>query len=568
MDNNILTSGKEKNEAEVQPENAQNNESKADMARQIARTIKRRETNDFDDEPNVLNRKPAKVQKSRLNQEDFMPVDPVAAAEKERANKKKLILILVILLVISFLTTFYFYGMSQMKGKFLHNTTLNGVDIGGNTPKEVYDKIMTSGSMGIPSQLNIVKRDGSTVSIAIDKLGYKDNVSESVTKLFDSQNHYLWFTSLFHGDKLELTPEYSFDDKELEGQIKRSIIDTSLSDSPKDATIERKDDGFVIVKELQGGRFDSAKESELIQYIKDKLTEGESTIDISSLDVYQKPKVTSDDLEETCKKLNTLKDIEIKLDFNYTKEVLKGERVLDWITFEDTSGKGFKVDADKAMKYVEEIADKYDTYKKDRIFKSTSRGTITVKQGKGCYGWWIDQQKTCDALVKAVEQCKSADLEPIYYVNPDSSYEYTCNPEWRTAKTDLGNTYMEVDLKKQHFWYYEDGKLKYQCDIVSGYPNESRNTPEGVYKLWLKEKGKTLTGSADGESYSSYVDFWNNISTIGIGLHDASWQNGSFGGTKYKSSTWGSHGCINMPYEAAEYVFKNIAIGTPCIMYW
>ena len=76
-----------------------------------------------------------------------------------------------------------------------------------------------------------------------------------------------------------------------------------------------------------------------------------------------------------------------------------------------------------------------------------------------------------------------------------------------------------------------------ESDIVSGYPSKSRNTPGGVYKLWYKEKGKTLRGSADGQSYASYVDYWNNVSTIGIGLHDASWQNGNFGGERYKSST-------------------------------
>ena len=107
-----------------------------------------------------------------------------------------------------------------------------------------------------------------------------------------------------------------------------------------------------------------------------------------------------------------------------------------------------------------------------------------------------------------------------------------------------------------------------ESDIVSGYPSKSRNTPGGVYKLWYKEKGKTLRGSADGQSYASYVDYWNNISTIGIGLHDASWQNGNFGGERYKSSTWGSHGCINMPFDKAKYVYEKIDMGTPVFMYW
>ena len=106
-----------------------------------------------------------------------------------------------------------------------------------------------------------------------------------------------------------------------------------------------------------------------------------------------------------------------------------------------------------------------------------------------------------------------------------------------------------------------------ESDIVSGYISESRHTPPGVYKLWYKEQGKTLRGSSDGVSYASYVEYWNYISTIGIGLHDASWQNGVFGGTKYKTSTWGSHGCINMPFDKAQFVYNNIPLDTPVFIY-
>ena len=242
---------------------------------------------------------------------------------------------------------------------------------------------------------------------------------------------------------------------------------------------------------------------------------------------------------------------------------------MDWITFDDdNSDVGYTVDEDKAMAYVEDLADKYDTFGKDREFKTTKRGTITISEGQGCYGWWIDQQKTCDLIVDLVEKGESAETEPVYYVNPDSAYEYTCNKDWRTADKDYGDTYIEVDLTAQHLWYYKDGKLTMESDIVSGYPSKSRNTPGGVYKLWYKEKGKTLRGSADGQSYASYVDYWNNVSTIGIGLHDASWQNGNFGGSRYKSSTWGSHGCINMPLDKAKYVYEKIDMGTPVFMYW
>lgn len=493
--------------------------------------------------------------------------DYYAQAIEKKSGKGKIAATIIIVVILFLAAAFYLYGMNRTSGKFLPNTTLNGEDVGGKTLKQVYDSIMQSEEMGIPDKITLVRFDGKEVVIDVDSIGYTDNISKNVSDFYGKQNHYLWFFSLVNGDSFNFKPEYSFDTDKIDDVVRRKIIDASAQLVPKNATIENSDSGFVVVKEVKGGKIDSDKENNLLKYIHECIADGETRIDLSEVDCYEQPEITAEQLAETCQKLNDLTAVELTFDFTYTKEVLKGSEFMDWITFDDLKkGETFKVDEDKAMKYVEKLADKYDTYGKNRTFKSTSRGIITVAAGQGCYGWWIDQQKTCDAIVKAIKECKSADVEPIYYVNPDSHYEYTCNPEWRTAKSDIGNTYMEVDLKKQHFWYYKDGKLKYQCDIVSGMPTEERNTPEGVYKLWIKEKNKTLKGSlSTGETWVTPVTYWNNISTFGIGLHDATWHT-SFGGTRYKQ--YGSHGCINMPYEAAEYVYKNIPMGTPCVMYW
>ncbi|MDE6149679.1 MAG: L,D-transpeptidase/peptidoglycan binding protein [Ruminococcus sp.] len=527
-----------------------NQKSKEEMARIIAKnmTTNRRQSNS--------------QQSSELH--NYTQTDKKTEKKK---SKGKIIVGLLIVLLVSFAAAFYLYGMSRTNDKFLPNTKINGKSVGGKTPKEVYDEILKSDDTAIPEKITLVKFDGNEVNVDVKSIGYIDNISESVTKFYDEQNHYLWFMSLFSGDDYSFTPEYSFDNDKLDNQIKRKVIDASADSVPQNAAIEKNGSSFVVVKERKGGKIDSAKEKVLFDYIHECIAEGSSYIDLSEVDCYQKPEITAEQLTETCQKLNDLTNVELTFDFNYTKEVLKGTEFVDWIVLDGLkANESFKVDEDKAMEYVEKLADKYDTYGKDRTFKSTSRGTITVSAGKGCYGWWIDQEKTCDAIVEAVKACKSADVEPIYYINPDSHYEYTCNPDWRTENTDIGNTYMEVDLKKQHFWYYKDGKLKYECDIVSGMPTEERNTPEGVYKLWIKEKDKTLKGSlSSGETWETPVTFWNNISTFGVGLHDATWHS-SFGGTRYKQ--YGSHGCINMPYKAAEYVYKNVPMGTPCVMYW
>lgn len=463
---------------------------------------------------------------------------------------------------------FYLWGMNSYKDKFLGNTYINGIEVSGKTKAEAYK--LVSEQAVIPKAITVTKKDGTAFSIKLSEIGYNDNTQNLITQYYTQQNHYSWFSSAMKRTDFTFESKFKYDKAKLEKVLKRKVLDSQSTKEPEDAYIKKGDDNsYVVVKETTGDAVEEDKIDELYSYVEEQLDDGSFDVDISQADCYKKPAITADMLEETCQKLNNLNDIEITFDFIYTTETLTGDTIMDWITFdEDNAEAGYTVDEDKAMAYVEKLADKYDTFDKDREFKTTNRGTITISQGEGCYGWWIDQQKTCDLIVDLVEKGESAETEPVYYVNPDSAYEYTCNKDWRTADKDYGNTYIEVDLTAQHLWYYKDGKLTMESDIVSGYPSKSRNTPGGVYKLWYKEKGKTLRGSADGQSYASYVDYWNNISTIGIGLHDASWQNGNFGGERYKSSTWGSHGCINMPFDKAKYVYEKIDMGTPVFMYW
>lgn len=562
--------------------------SKEEMAKMIARNLS---ANQEDISNSDLREDKAAVEFSvRNNSSDFYSdrssvqvaekpstkknTEKKASADKPKTKKKSssgkyvaIICTTALVAVIVAAAALYLTGMKMYKGVFLDNTYINDINVSGKTEEEAC-RLIEEKSL-IPDNITIDKIDGTSVNIPVKDIGYINDTKSRVAQYFSQQNHYAWFLSKFDETKFDFTSDFKYDKDKLEKALKAKLIAKDGGKKPTDAYLAEDEDGngYVVVNEKAGTKIDSSKKDILYKYIEEKLDDDNFTIDISDVDCYLKPKVTAEQLQPACDKLNSLADMEITFDFIYTTETLSGDKIMEWIDLDEDS-EGYTVDKDKAMKYVEELAEKYDTFGKTRKFKTTKRGTITIPEGEGCYGWWIDQEKTRDLIVKLINKGKSTKTNPIYYVNPDSQYSYTCKEEWRTADSDYSNTYVEVDLTAQHLWYYEKGKLKMETDIVSGYPSESRNTPAGVYKLWYKEKGKTLRGSSDGVSYASYVDYWNYISTIGIGLHDASWQNGVFGGTKYKSITWGSHGCINMPFDKAKYVYENIDLDTPVFMYW
>ena len=462
----------------------------------------------------------------------------------------------------------YFAGRKNYEDSFLENTYISGVNVGGMDKQQAKNELKKKAV--IPETVYITKKDGTGLNIKLSDIGYVDNTEEMLEKYYNERDKGKWVNAMFEKEEFTIADDFHYDKKLLEKQLSHKLLKDQKAVAPKDAYIKRNDNGsFSVVSEVDGDTIDEKKIQLVYDYVEQELDKMNFDIAIGGVDCYKTAKLRSEELTEDCAKLNNLHNIQISFDFILDTEMIDGNTIMDWVNYDENAPvNALEVDRAKVEHYVEGLADKYDTFGKDRTFNSTSRGEITIPQGQGCYGWWLDQKGMTNFIIDAIENCESVDTDAIYYVNPDSTYSYTCNPDCLTPTKDFGDTYFDVDLAMQHMWYYEDGKMVMESDLVSGYPSESRNTPAGVYKLWLKERGKTLVGASDGQSYASYVEFWNYISTIGIGFHDASWQGGVFGGTKYQSATWGSHGCLNLPYDTAEYIYNNVPLDTPVFAYW
>ncbi|MBR1764365.1 MAG: peptidoglycan binding domain-containing protein [Ruminococcus sp.] len=490
--------------------------------------------------------------------------------KKRRTSKKPtsalhtaLVTILLLLAIIIAVGVYlYLRGLKDSQDKFLRNTFINSVDVSGMTEAEAYAAV--SDSEPAPAEMELIKLDGGSIKIPLADIGYVDNVKISISQFLTQQNRYLWFRSLYKKTEYNFTEATSYDNEKLTAVIKERVIDKSGKNPPKDAYINYTPDGFEIHKEVKGDKIDETKTDKLMDYIRQYLDNGVYVIDLAAADVYQLPKVLATDLEEEYRNMGSIYDVVISINFGYESAQLTGAEFLDWLIFDqNNANNSYKVDTTKVEAYVEQLAYKYDTFGTTRIFETTNKGEKRIEQGKGDYGWWIDKDETRDLIIDTIKKGKSAEIDPIYYTNPDSNYTYACNPRARTANSDIGTTYCEVDLSAQHFWYYYKGELKYECDIVSGVKSK---TPAGIYKIWDKQMDKVLEDTNDeGESWSTPVTYWTNISTFGVGIHDSK-KRTAFGGTIYKK--YGSQGCINMTVQDARYVYENISLNTPVIMYW
>ncbi|MBR6101744.1 MAG: peptidoglycan binding domain-containing protein [Ruminococcus sp.] len=479
--------------------------------------------------------------------------------KKKKANLPLIITLAVLTAVIAVIVTIYIIGRVKYSSRFLPNTYINDINVSEKTVDEVYDLLKHPEDGG---SFVIIRQDGTEVEIPFSDVGYKYDTKEKIQELFDRQSAGAWFMGYAGKADYSFTDSSSYDKDKLAAAIDSADWGSTPT---KNAEIVKQDDGTYVVNEAVQG--DDMDKSVLKDYLMARFAAGSFYVKAEDSGCYIKPTVIGAELEQKCEQLNKVGSLRIVYDFDYTTETLEGERLESMITM-DEDKLTITADRDKCMAYIDELAAKYDTYDTERKFHATLQGDIIVPTSDDAkYGWWIYKDATCDKLVEMLENCDIPEgkIKPIYY--EQYGYTYTGLPSARTADDDIGDTYCEIDLTAQHFWYYEKGEMKYECDIVSGQTtSQARTTLPGVYKLWNKQTNYRMKATnADGESWDSTCNYWNNVSICGIGMHDTV-RRYAFGGNIYKYN--GSHGCINMPLNAAKYVYDNVALETPVVMYY
>ncbi len=440
------------------------------------------------------------------------------------------------MIVTSYAAAVFYYSSHYFDG-----TNINGIDCSGCTIKETLKKL----SLSSDKSLKLIKKDGTIKSIPGKSFSLSISSEDDLNSIMDSQNQFLWFIEPDNG------PDYTLDVKtEYDKESLLKIVDSLEpefwgNEKSQNATIEKNQNGFFIKREIIGNIIDK---EQLVVAIDTNLNNGNLEVNLVDNDCYKMPDIisTNENLQESLDRISALEDVVITYDFKDRQETLDKSKIMNWVEI-DNAGNIFLNESDISL-YVNQLAYKYDTYQKERRFKTAAGEEITVSGG--IYGWEIHKEKEATALKEIILAGQSVTREPIYYIEG-----------FERAEDDIGDTYIEVNLTTQHLWYFKDGQLFLESDVVSGYPYNGNSTPTGIFCVWSREKGRQLVG----ETYNTYVDYWMPINWDGVGLHDAWWQT-AFGGTIYQTK-YGSHGCINLPTDIAATIYDNVKIGTPVVIY-
>ena len=443
------------------------------------------------------------------------------------------------------------------KTKFIEGTSINGIDAGKKTVSEVEDEIEKTVEN---YSLKLSFRDNRTETIDGDAFDYQYVSDGGVQKLLDEQNIYTWIGGALFGSEKSYTvdEDTQFNEQKLvEGLSNLPEMKSENQVAPTDAylLLDETTKRYNIVPETEG----NVLNVEAVQaYAKSAVSGSVETVDLAqAADTYAAPAIRANDegLNSQQAALNAFLSTSITYTLPEGTQVLDANVLDGWISVDDNGYRYVDEEhiAECVDQYVADLASAVDVEKETSTFASTNRGMVEVDNNE--YVIKINQDAEKEKLLEEVLGNTVTQREPVY-----SRKDETQDPTF-------GGTYVEIDIDNQTVYYYEDGQCLVETPCVTGTGSvPRRSTPTGVFHIYDKQRSRTLYGDIqpDGSyGYASFVNYWMRFCG-GCGLHDATWRD-SFGGDIYWDS--GSHGCVNLPYEAAAQMYEIVEEGTPCIVF-
>ena len=457
-------------------------------------------------------------------------------------KSKKTLILIIVMVVLAFLLAVYIGGAVYFNSHFFPGTTVNEKSYSFKTAEYLKNKNVKIGENYIltiyDSNENRYILQGMDFSYA-----YVDSGAEE--ELMESQNSFAWLFEVGKKHAYTMDESFSYDEDELEKNILAlAFLNSEEYTESENAELVLSDDGeYVITPEVYGNE---PIADEVVNTIIQAVSEGMTECTLSE-SCYVQPEVTSDDeiLTQALKKIQSYLNASIDYEIEGEDESLSSEEIAEMLVID--ADYSVSVDTDKITSFVQTLATKYNTYGDVRSFETTEGDTIEI--GGGDYGWVIDKSGEAEQIMEDLEGGEPVTREPVYEQTAQVS-----------GLDDIGDTYIELDYTNQHLYYYEDGKLVLDSDIVSGRISNGNGSPDGIFKIVYKQSPATLVG----EDYESDVTYFMPFA-YNVGIHDASWRS-EFGGSIYVNA--GSHGCINVPKETAEELYEVLETGTPVVAYY
>ncbi|MCR5487674.1 MAG: L,D-transpeptidase/peptidoglycan binding protein [Lachnospiraceae bacterium] len=470
--------------------------------------------------------------------------------ENERASKvtRGIVLGIIAVFVLSYLAMACFYSNHFSCNLYANNLHLTGMGI------EEANRYLLANEEN--SYTLVIAENGSEVGKLKDKdIRSEYDYTNELKRLKAQESALVWFPYLTYERRVSIRPELRFSREHAEDSIRSLEPVTKLPDEQDNSVRIRKSpsEGY----ELVGPEDTQPDKDTLVGIILDTMQDGDTYLDLAKVDYNAETKYSEEQKKtlELFRKIDQCQNTRITFQDKGQEMTIDKETIAGFFSKDDEGGfitdsEGRpKLDMDRVKECAEEISGQFTTEGTKVYWKKFKGGTVSVNAG--AFGRTVDTEALTGHIADLLRHGWNYTGPPDYLPKEKTDAK---------VPTEIGDTYIEVDMTEQKLYYIKHGRLFMESDVVTGCHNRKNDTPEGMNYIYFMQRNRTLVGP----DYRTPVKYWMAFINH-VGLHDANWR-GSFGGEIYKSN--GSHGCVNLPVDFAGQLYENVHVGMPVITYY
>ena len=449
---------------------------------------------------------------------------------------------------------------ANYSGRALPGTTVAGMPVAGMTREQVISAV--NGRADATTVTLSV--DGATTEASLNEAGITVEADETAdTAMEGSASLPAFVRAIFSARDVE--PVVTVSDESIKKFA--ATVNSTLTSEMKDAAVVVAQDGasFTVTPAQNGNGVSTEDVASAVKQAGITLTSVTQDLSVRQME----PSITTENAQAVAEKANALLETSIEISDGIDTFPAKRSDKVKWIEFlpkDDGSLDNPSISAVKVADWVNALAAKTDVKPENRVDNVDSSGNVLTVAREGKKGLKTNntEQITKDVVAAMTDGKAYEGLFHYDDVEPGSETkqvaEGTENLVYQAAE---GEKWVDVSLTDDTVTAYVGGKVAGgPFYMVPGAP--ATPTVVGTFHVYLKYDVQTMRGeNADGTKYETEGVPWVTYFSGGYAMHGAPWRS-SFGWSGYG----GSHGCVNMPVDAAKFIYDWTDMGDTVVVHY
>ena len=449
---------------------------------------------------------------------------------------------------------------ANYSGRALPGTTVAGTPVAGMTRDQVIS-VVNERADATTVTLTVV---GKTPEASLNEAGITVEADETADAAMKGSTSLPAFVSAIFS-KRDVEPVLTVSDESIKQLA--ATANSTLTSEMKDAAVIVAEDGdsFTVTPAQNGNGVAIEDVASAVKQAGATLTSVTQDVSVRQIE----PSVTTENAEAVAEKANALLETRIEISDGidtFTAERSDKVKWIEFLTKDDGSLDDPSISSVKVADWVNTLAATTDVKPENRVDNVDSKGNVLTVAREGKKGLKTNntEQITKDVVAAMTDGKAYKGLFHYDDVEPGSETkqvaEGTENLVYQAAE---GEKWVDISLSDNSVTAYVGGKVAGgPFYMVPGAPETP--TIVGTFHVYLKYDVQTMRGeNADGTKYETEGVPWVTYFSGGYAMHGAPWRS-SFGWSGYG----GSHGCVNMPVDAAKFIYDWTDMGDTVVVHY